>query len=110
MRFHNLVRRFDGKIHRHPFFAPAAPTFLRIASISLQEWRRKSVPRFEPAGAAVDQQRGRLKFSNVRVHAIQRDRSGADRKLRRKTEPSRILSDQDRTHLRTEGTPLLLWC
>ena len=30
--------------------------------------------------------------------------------LRRKTEPSRILSDQDRTHLRTEGTPLLLRC
>jgi hypothetical protein len=24
MRFNNLVRRFDGKIHRHPFFAPAA--------------------------------------------------------------------------------------
>ena len=44
------------------------------------------------------------------VHAIQRDRSVADRKLRRKTEPSRILSDQDRTYLRTEDTPLLLWC
>src|SRR5829696_5330696 len=70
----------------------------------------ESVPRFEPTGAAVDQQRSRRKFSSLRAPAIQRDRSGADRKLRRKTEPSRILSDQNRTPLRTKGTPLLLWC
>jgi hypothetical protein len=70
MRFHNLVRRFDGKIQGIHFLLQLAQRFCGLHQFCCKN-SAGSVSRVQPTGAAVDRQRGRrLKFSSHDPSAV----------------------------------------